>query len=291
MVWSTLASIAGAGIGSFFKKGASKLGDTALDSLANQFGQKINGIPSHLTGAQLGQQQKSYMDAAFPGTNPWERLGQSSALTPVEVAKEQRNTQREVLRTQRQNVQEQTSAQRDVARIGQQTMRERMAVDQAMLDRRLGNESYIQALNLGTDAVSYDDARKSGRYGGNYKGPKPYWATPTEVNAGRLAAEKPRIAAETQLAINRALTELERAEETKQDVAMKSAKARLAKAFASAGLAAEYQKGFGKIIGLAPAGAIRQWLEENVNMGSYRENVYPTLKRPTGNRPKMSIGR
>ena len=27
------------------------------------------------TGSRLGQMQKEYMDAAYPGTNPWERLG------------------------------------------------------------------------------------------------------------------------------------------------------------------------------------------------------------------------
>ena len=90
------------------------IGENIGNRAAEAAGDKVFGVPSHLTGAQLGEAQRQYMDAAFPGTNPWERLGQSSALTPVQVAKENR-------RTQNQLVRQTTGAQKSVARINQET--------------------------------------------------------------------------------------------------------------------------------------------------------------------------
>lgn len=42
--------------------------------------QKVRGVPTpHVpTGQELGIQAKDYYDTAFPGTNPWDRLGTSS---------------------------------------------------------------------------------------------------------------------------------------------------------------------------------------------------------------------
>ena len=48
---------------------------------------KIAGIPLPGQGASLGQDMKAYMDKAFPGTNPWERLGSQYAGAGVESAK------------------------------------------------------------------------------------------------------------------------------------------------------------------------------------------------------------
>ena len=56
---------------------------------------KIFGVPTPPTGAEAGQLQKEFMDAAYPGTNPWERLhsGGGGQASPASiVASEMRNS-------------------------------------------------------------------------------------------------------------------------------------------------------------------------------------------------------
>ncbi|AXL14831.1 DNA pilot protein [Microviridae sp.] len=52
--------------------------------------------------SQLGRDAKSYYDAAFPGTNPWERLGAGNPSSPIAVQKAQAKTQNQVVDKQLQ---------------------------------------------------------------------------------------------------------------------------------------------------------------------------------------------
>jgi len=61
MFWEALGTAAGSIIGKFGQK---KLEDKVYGV--------AQGVPQ---GSELGRQAKDYYDQAFPGTNPWERLG------------------------------------------------------------------------------------------------------------------------------------------------------------------------------------------------------------------------
>lgn len=54
---------------------AGKLGQSATD--------KIFGVPTPVTGKQAGEFDLARMDAAYPGTTAWERLGQHSAAASM----------------------------------------------------------------------------------------------------------------------------------------------------------------------------------------------------------------
>lgn len=63
-------------------------GGPILGAAGGMAANKVFGIPKAKTGQQLGQDQLDFMNRAFPGTNPWERLGsQSSGSAGVESAK------------------------------------------------------------------------------------------------------------------------------------------------------------------------------------------------------------
>lgn len=97
------------------------LGDTAKDVGAGWVDQKINGIPQPKTGTAGGAQQLDYMNAAFPGTNAWERLGQSNAAAGVSAAKQsgrnQKSLQRSELSTRERIADKQMSTQIKIASI------------------------------------------------------------------------------------------------------------------------------------------------------------------------------
>ena len=77
----------------------------------------IGGITGGQTGRELGQSAAGYYDAAFPGTNPWERLGAGNPMSSVVQAKAQRENVKSQLATSTSNVKEQTSSAVKVAKI------------------------------------------------------------------------------------------------------------------------------------------------------------------------------
>ena len=54
------------------------------------------------SGSKLGQHAKDYYDSAFPGTNPWERLGAGNPSGASSVAHQQQKQKNKELHTQAQ---------------------------------------------------------------------------------------------------------------------------------------------------------------------------------------------
>lgn len=77
--WGGVTGAIGSGIGQWIKSGLTKPGPT---------------------GAQAGQQSLDYMNAAYPGTNPWERLGTSGQGAPLMIADRQQKSQQRIARGQ-----------------------------------------------------------------------------------------------------------------------------------------------------------------------------------------------
>lgn len=52
------------------------------------------------TGAEAGKQSRDYLNAAYPGTNPWEQLGTSAPGGAMSISERQQSTQRAVAKNQ-----------------------------------------------------------------------------------------------------------------------------------------------------------------------------------------------
>ena len=89
---------------------AKKLGGKALEGITSGITSTAEAKTMDLLGQSPGAQQKQFMDTAFPGTNPWERLGSSQSQGPVQVARVNNATQRQL-----KNLEVATT--RDVAKI------------------------------------------------------------------------------------------------------------------------------------------------------------------------------
>lgn len=64
---------------------ASKLIDRGVD--------KVTGVPTPTedkSGRQHGQEHLDFLDTAFPGTTPWERLGSGASANPVQAAESEK---------------------------------------------------------------------------------------------------------------------------------------------------------------------------------------------------------
>lgn len=84
---------------------------SGFDNAITKFGENMAGRAGDYIGGKIfdrspgsrGKDQKQYMDAAHPGTNPWEQLGtgagQGGIAQATAGAKEQRNTEREKMST------------------------------------------------------------------------------------------------------------------------------------------------------------------------------------------------
>jgi len=73
----------------FIEAGRSLLGSTASGvgsavggALGGKLTDKITGIPSALSATEQGLQAAEYMNAAYPGTTPWDRLGAGGGGSP-----------------------------------------------------------------------------------------------------------------------------------------------------------------------------------------------------------------
>lgn len=74
-----------AAAGTALKAGIGALGSRAFDAA----GRKVFGVPTPddpLQGSDRGLEQLEYMDTAFPGTTPWERLGASGSGNASQAA-------------------------------------------------------------------------------------------------------------------------------------------------------------------------------------------------------------
>ena len=68
-------------------------------SLGGRVADRVFPADSKESGGSLGQGAKDYYDAAFPGTNPWERLGAGNPQGQVEVAHQQQKQKNKELHT------------------------------------------------------------------------------------------------------------------------------------------------------------------------------------------------
>ena len=82
-----LGSIPGLGqVQSILANRGGLLGNLAINYLTDAF-----GVGAKYEGGRLGEAQRAFLDAAYPGTNPWERLGTGQGGAAGSVAlKEQR---------------------------------------------------------------------------------------------------------------------------------------------------------------------------------------------------------
>lgn len=130
-------------IGGMFASGASAF----MSGLAKQGGQRLAGsaidkvmgipTPTPKTGAALGADMRAYQDQAFPGTNPWERLGGSGYPGGgVETAKQAGKVQKEMqtkelaTRVQVANIGAQAHVQSAATQLGSQAVRASKAIQE-----------------------------------------------------------------------------------------------------------------------------------------------------------------
>lgn len=116
-----------AGFGSAFAEGAGTgIASSLVGRFSDRIGDSVFGIPGP-SGRESGEFARDYFNAAFPGTNPWERLGTSTpASSMVAADAQQRNVARQItsnniinraqMRTQRDIVDKQTGIQDEVSR-------------------------------------------------------------------------------------------------------------------------------------------------------------------------------
>lgn len=102
----------GGWLGDQVSSGAKDLASKGINYGFDRLGAAIGGAggPQTPSGSEMGQRAKDYYDSAFPGTNPWERLGTSAPGGAIEVA-------RESSRVQRSNVKRQTDTSFRVAKM------------------------------------------------------------------------------------------------------------------------------------------------------------------------------
>jgi len=77
-----LAKAAGSLLGNFAGSAASGVGSAVGGALGGKLSDKITGVPSALSASEQGAQAASYMDAAYPGTTAWDRLGAGGGGSP-----------------------------------------------------------------------------------------------------------------------------------------------------------------------------------------------------------------
>ncbi len=114
MAWQAFATAAASML-------ASKAIDRGSDYLVDKGADKLGLTTPDKTAAQLGGDQRAFMGAAFPGTNPWEQLGNTSPAGPIELQRREAKVKQAVSRretgVQRENVGTQTAAQVKIAEI------------------------------------------------------------------------------------------------------------------------------------------------------------------------------
>jgi len=80
-MWSAI----GGAVGSLFGP-LGTAGGTAIGSYFDN--KKVTGVPTpgQRTGSEIGQDYRGFLDQAYPGTTPWERLGANSPMGAIQSA-------------------------------------------------------------------------------------------------------------------------------------------------------------------------------------------------------------
>lgn len=160
----------------------------------------VTGIPSPVTADQLGLQQRQYMDQAFPGTNAWERLGQSSAVSPVQVAREQRRT-----------VDKQLDVQSDLKNRELQVAREGQQVQRDVADKQQFSSLVGAMAPYGPKAVQMAQALMKNNYADAHQ-----YDTPTTAMMMKVQPEIDNLNSGTKLNLERAAVAVQDAYKSRQ---------------------------------------------------------------------------
>ena len=67
-----------------------------LDYLRNRSTNKIQGLPTPPSGAELGRERRDFLENAYPGTNPWEQLGSAGTAGQIGSAMMNADAQRKL---------------------------------------------------------------------------------------------------------------------------------------------------------------------------------------------------
>ncbi len=117
MVWGAVASVAASYIASRMqksaKKGADQFVERGINTGFDRLGDAVfgGGSTSPQTAVEMGNYNRQVQEAQFPGTNPWERLGASSAPGgALEVQRKEAAVKKSV-------VQKQTGVQLEIAKM------------------------------------------------------------------------------------------------------------------------------------------------------------------------------
>ena len=174
-MWQALLS-AGLQAGSSFlgKKLGTAVGSPETGALAGDVMQKIAGIPMPgQTGKELGRDAKAFYDEAFPGTNPWERLGGSGYPGGnVTTGREQQRT-------------------------AERMQQKELATRERIADKQATAQTQSAAIAHGGKAVAdVTDYRRGG--------PVPNYDTPSTIMARRFNEDVAKVVADTNAAVQRA---------------------------------------------------------------------------------------
>lgn len=207
--FSIASKVASSNLGSSLLGG---LGASAGGALGGKLLDKIFGVPTPPTGAELGETQKAFMDAAYPGTNAWERLGSGGggSSSPASIASAEIKNQRQ--------------------------MQAREFMQQRSLTE-MNNKASIVASTapLGTSATKSALDVYSGKSGSDYD-------TQISLAKQKLLPEIANLNAKTQLDLQNAFESAVRARLTKNEADIKQADASLANEMAKAKLTGEKSK-------------------------------------------------
>lgn len=145
-MWELLKNIGAGFLGkksgqSWGQAAGSFLGGGVSDIAGGWLDKGINGIPSPKTGTAGGAQQLDYMNAAFPGTNAWERLGQSNAAAGVSAAKQQgrnqKSMQRSELSTRERIADKQMNTQKEIAGVVATTAANQLGQQKPLVEQQI----------------------------------------------------------------------------------------------------------------------------------------------------------
>jgi len=156
-MFSTFAPAIGTGLGG-------GLGGAAMGMASKFVGDKIFGLPKPKVGEEGGIQQRDFMDAAFPGTTPWERLGGNSAANAasgVETGKQQERAQskqraHEVMLTGMKT----SSAERIAANTVSEAVNRRQRVDEPQVPAKIDALNAQEALTLKNTLIAIQKAEQ-----------------------------------------------------------------------------------------------------------------------------------
>lgn len=108
--FSKLIPLASAAVGGFLGGVPGAFAGYAVGSSLGGGPSSVGGITGPGTGAATGVEAREYYDEAFPGTNPWERLGAGNPMGAIMSAGIQAETSRK-------NVKDQVRSQQTIAGI------------------------------------------------------------------------------------------------------------------------------------------------------------------------------